>query len=405
MLDSAQKLIIRGAKHLGLSDEQIDELLKFEAEHEFEITLPSGKKHKAYRVQHNSKRGPYKGGIRFHPEVDIDEVRALATLMSLKTAAVGLPLGGGKGGVVFNPKELQPSEIEHISREYVRNLHLHIGPEKDVPAPDVNTNSLIMDWMAEEYSRLTGDKTLASFTGKSLGKGGSLGRDSATGYGGLIVLRECLKKFGESEKPLKFVVSGFGNAGSHFARKVEIEQKSWRLLAASDSKKSLLANADSKLSAASLAEHKLSGGNFTGYDSPEARQLSNEELLFIETDVLVLAALGGAITEENAHKIKARYILELANGPVSDEAAEILSQKGVIIIPDIIANAGGVVVSYLEWQQNLNDERWSEERVNTEMSKILTAAIEHCLEYASEHNLPLKDAAFILAIKRLTKES
>jgi glutamate dehydrogenase/leucine dehydrogenase len=405
MLDSAQKLIIRGAKHLGLSDEQIDEILKFEAEHEFEVSLPSGKTHKAYRMQHSSKRGPYKGGIRFHPEVDGDEVRALATLMSLKTAAVGLPLGGGKGGIAFDPKKHQSHEIEFVAREYVRKLHRHIGPDKDVPAPDINTNSLIMDWMAEEYSRLTGENTLASFTGKSLPKGGSLGRDSATGYGGLIVLRECLKKLGDAEKPLAFVVSGFGNAGSHFARKAETEQKSWSMLAASDSKCGLSAEAYQKLSASDLAEHKLSGANFAGYNSKDVRQIANEELLFTKTDVLVLAALGGAITEENAHKVKARYILELANGPVSDEAAEILNKKGVIIIPDIIANAGGVVVSYLEWQQNLNNESWSEEKVNAEMSKILTTAIGQCLTYASEHNLPLKDAAFILAIKRLTKES
>lgn len=405
MLDSAQKIIRRGAKHLGLSEEQIQQLLQLEAEHEFEIITPAGNTHKAYRMQHSSKHGPFKGGIRFHSDVTADEVRALATLMSFKTAAVGLPLGGGKGGVAFDPKQYPKEEIEHVARQYVRSLHRHIGPNKDIPAPDVNTNSQIMDWMVDEYSALTGDQSKASFTGKSLDNGGSFGRDSATGYGGLIVLGEYLRSAGQEDKPLTYAVHGFGNAGANFAKKAQSEQKTWRMLAASDSRAGLIVQSGQELSPAELAAYKARpGASFTDYKLKGVGPIASGDIISADVDILVMAALGEAITEENAAKVKARYILELANGPVTDSAAEILARSGVVIIPDIIANAGGVVVSYLEWQQNLQNERWSEERVNKGMSRILTGAMDQCLNYSSEHNLPLKDAAFILAIKRLTEE-
>lgn len=406
MLDSAQKIIRRGAKHLGLSEEQIQQLLRLEAEHEFEITTPTGNVYKAYRMQHSSRHGPYKGGIRFHPEVTPDEVRALATLMSFKTAAVGLPLGGGKGGVAFDPKQHTKEEIEHVARQYVRNLLAHIGPNQDIPAPDVNTNGQIMDWMVEEYSTLTGDQSKASFTGKSLGNGGSFGRYSATGYGGLIVLREYLKSVGQDNNPLTYAVHGFGNAGANFAQKAQIEQKTWRMRGASDSRAGLLAQSGQELIPSELAAYKARPrASFTDYQPKGVERIASDDIISADVDILAMAALGETITEKNASKVKAKYILELANGPVTDGAAKILARNGVVIIPDIIANAGGVVVSYLEWQQNLQDERWSEERVNEEMSQILTEAMNQCLQYSSEHNLPLKDAAFILAIKRLTEEN
>lgn len=400
MLDSAQKIIIRGAKHLGLNDAQIDGLLKFEAEHEFVITSPSGSKHKAYRIQHSSKLGPFKGGVRFHPEVSPDEVKALATLMSLKTAAVGLPLGGGKGGVVIDTREHEPHVIEHIAREYVRSLHKHIGPNKDIPAPDMNIDSQTIDWMVDEYSQLTGDKTTASFTGKSIEMGGSHGRDTATGHGGLIVLQEILRLIGTPHEPITFAIHGFGNAGSHFTLKAQVEESSWRLIAVSDSGSAIKSD---DLSAKELARYKENrSARFSDFAGERLSRITNEQLCALDVDVLVLAANGNVITTENVDKVKAKYILELANGPIADEAAQKLNAKGTVIVPDIIANAGGVVVSYLEWQQNLAKEKWSEATVNKKMTEILVRAADECFDYALAHRLPLKDAAFILAIRRLT---
>jgi glutamate dehydrogenase/leucine dehydrogenase len=234
MLKTAQQLITQAAQKLGLDESSIAALLATDAEHQFEIELDSGKKLHAYRVQHNNKLGPYKGGIRFHPDVDLDEARALATLMSLKTAAVGLPLGGGKGGVAVNPNDFTEKELEEISRKYVQGLHKFIGPDKDVPAPDVNTNSTIIDWMVDEYQNITGDTSRASFTGKSIKNGGSLGRDAATGRGGVIALSELLEYDGISDKQLTFAVQGYGNVGSYFAVLAE-SYPNWRFVAASDS--------------------------------------------------------------------------------------------------------------------------------------------------------------------------
>jgi glutamate dehydrogenase/leucine dehydrogenase len=216
MLDTATQLIRDAGQKIGLSDNQIETLISIDAEHKFMIELSDGTKHQAYRIQHSNKLGPYKGGIRFHPQVDMDEVKALATLMSFKTAAIGIPLGGGKGGISVNPKELTLESLEELSRKYVQGLYKNIGPDKDVPAPDVNTNSQIIDWMVDEYEGLTGDKSHASFTGKSIQKGGSLGRDAATGRGGVIVLREILNKLSISG-PVTYAVQGWGNVGSFFS--------------------------------------------------------------------------------------------------------------------------------------------------------------------------------------------
>ena len=217
MLSSTHKLIERVGKKIGLSKQDISYLLKIDKEHVFTITLDSGITHQAYRIQHNNKRGPYKGGIRFHPEVNLDEVRALATLMSMKTAAVGLPLGGGKGGVVVDPRSISETDLEELSRKYVQFLHLHIGPDKDIPAPDVNTNPKIIDWMVDEYSKLTGDNTNSAFTGKRIEKGGSLGRESATGRGGVVALKAVLEHYKLIDTPLPYALQGTGNVGLVFA--------------------------------------------------------------------------------------------------------------------------------------------------------------------------------------------
>lgn len=397
MLDTAQAIITQMAKRLGLDEEAAQQLIKINQKHVFEIRLKNGKSFQAYRVQHNNKRGPYKGGIRFHPEVNLNEVRALATLMSFKTAAVGLPLGGGKGGVAVNPRDLSDEELEELSRKYAAHLQPHIGPDRDVPAPDVNTDGRIIDWMVDEYQKLTGDTSKASFTGKSLSNGGSEGREAATGRGGVITLRELLKHEASSRQPLTVAVQGFGNVGSFFAIIAEAEQPRWRLVAASDSGATIHDQAG--LNAVALADFKKNHGRFADYTSGEI--LSADDILALDVDVLVLAALGDAITKRNMKTVKARYILELANGPVSAGAYNYLTSKGCMVIPDIVANSGGVIVSYLEWQQNKAGEHWTETKVNEKLNDYLVRAVAALYKTADEEKTTLKEAAFINAIKRL----
>lgn len=399
MLETAHELIKKVAKQLGLSQKDIDRLLKTDAEHEFEIELDNGAKHKAFRVQHSNTLGPYKGGIRFHPEVNLNEVRALATLMSLKTAASGLPLGGGKGGVVVNSKELGPAELEEIARKYVAHLHPHIGPDKDIPAPDVNTNATIIDWMVDEYEKLTGDTSKASFTGKSVENGGSLGREAATGRGGVIVLREILKLTGIPQEKLSVGIQGFGNVGSFFGEAAEAAYPNWQLVAATDSSGGI--SSTSPLSAKELDGFKKSGGHLIDFPAHNSKPITNEEFIGEKVDVLVLAALGDVVTENNMKNISARIVLELANGPVNEKAYNYLTDKGILVIPDILANAGGVIVSYLEWLQNKRGEHWSEEKVNIELEKYLVKATNEAYKYVETEGLSLKEAAIALAIKRL----
>lgn len=404
MLDSAEKLVRRAGKHLGLSSQEISQLLKFDREHEFEIRMPNGQIARAFRMQHKNSLGPYKGGVRFHHQVDKDEVKALAMLMSFKTAAVGLPLGGGKGGVVINPKSHNQKNIEHVAREYVRNLREHIGPTQDIPAPDVNTNSQIIDWMVDEYSQLTGDKTKASFTGKSIANGGSHGREAATGFGALIVLEKYLE-LTNNTKPLRIAMHGFGNAGSFFATNAEKRHPDWEFVAVSDSSGQIKSDSGS-FNIAKLAEYKSTSGNsFSNYKKQKSHEITLTELLALDVDILVCAALGGVISSHNVKKVKAGIILEIANGPVDHDALELLEKNNQVVIPDIIANAGGVVVSYLEWRQNLAAEKWDEQKVNSRMKDILEPAIVSTYRYSQAHHLPLKDAAFILALKRLKKGS
>ncbi|HVW23161.1 MAG TPA: Glu/Leu/Phe/Val dehydrogenase [Candidatus Saccharimonadales bacterium] len=399
MLSTAQNLIRQAGRKLGLDDETIEKVISSNAEHIFEVSLKDGRSFPAYRVQHNNKRGPYKGGIRFHPEVDLDEVRALATLMSFKTAAVGLPFGGGKGGVSVDPRQLNKEELEHISREYVRHLQPHIGPDKDVPAPDVNTNPAIIDWMVDEYQVLTGDKSGASFTGKSLEHGGSLGRDAATGRGGVIVLGQYLKRH-KTDRPLTYAVQGYGNVGSFFAALAAGIHPNWQLVAASDSQTALY-NPDG-LAAEELAQFKAAGGRFSNYEGDKLQKLTNEDLLELDIDVLVLAALGDAVNKSNVGHIKAKYIVEMANGPVSDEALETLEQAGVVVLPDILANAGGVIVSYLEWVQNKNNEHWHLQKVNDQLKDYLVKATDEIIDLAKKHKVPLKQAAIMKGLLALS---
>ncbi len=394
--DDVVRTVRRIAKQHQYDPNQVETLLSANHEHEFEVRT-GGKTYKGYRVQHNNRHGPYKGGVRFHPQVDIDEVRTLATLMSFKTAAVGLPLGGAKGGVAVDPRTLNEAELEDIARQFVRALQSHIGPDKDVPAPDVNTNSKIIDWMVDEYEALTNDTNHASFTGKSLKNGGSEGRAAATGRGGVIVLREVLKYLGMQDQSLTMAVQGFGNVGSYFATEAAHHQPGWRLVAATDSSGGPASQTG--LDALAVDTYKQAGKRLAEYESGE--HIAADAIFAQPVDVLVLGALGDAVTADNMHQVQAKIILELANGPLSDEARTYLTKQGVIIIPDILANAGGVVVSYLEWQQNLHDEHWTEARVNTELERYLVQATQAIwAAYKADHS-SLADAAIAVALKRL----
>jgi glutamate dehydrogenase/leucine dehydrogenase len=396
MLDTARKLIRETGKKIGLSDKQIEELINTDAEHNFEIELSDGNKYQAYRVQHSNKRGPYKGGIRYHPQVNYDEVRALATLMSFKTAVAGIPMGGGKGGISVDPKQLSKGGLEELSRKYVQGLKEHIGPDKDVPAPDVNTNAEIIDWMVDEYEKISGDTTKASFTGKSIKNGGSLGRDAATGRGGVIVLREILNKLSIS-KGITIAVQGWGNVCSFFALVAGSDQPDWKLVAATDSSGGI--DAQDGLSAKDLDGFKKGGGKLAEFNA--GKTITNDELIGLDVDVLVLAALEDAVNNENVEQVKAKIVLELGNGPVSYEAYEELSAKNVQVVPDILANSGGVIVSYLEWYQNKHGEQWSEAKVNKELERYLVEATDRVYNQMREKRLTIKEAAFAEAISKL----
>lgn len=399
MLETTNKLITKVANRLGLGEADIAALLKSDAQHQFVIKLGNGNSYPAYRVQHSNTLGPYKGGIRFHPDVNIDEVRALATLMSIKTAAVGLPLGGGKGGVAVDPRQLTEAELEELSRKYVECLSPHIGPDKDVPAPDVSTNPKIIDWMVDEYSKQTGDKSKASFTGKSISKGGSAGREEATGRGGVFVLHELLKLF-KDRKPdatVRVAIQGFGNVGSYFGLIAEAEELHWQLVAATDSSGGITGE---NLSSKQLDEFKKSGKHLADFSG---KFITNEELISQNVDVLVLAALGDAVNEKNMKYVKANIILELANGPISEAAYTFLSDKGVCIVPDVLANSGGVIVSYLEWLQNRAGEHWKTDVVNAKLHDMLVNATEEIYRYSVANKITLKEAAFAVAIQRILK--
>lgn len=400
MLATAQATIREAAERLGYDEKTIEALIEAEAEHIFEVEA-GGKTYKAFRVQHNNHLGPFKGGIRFHPNVNIDEVRALATLMSLKTAAVNIPMGGGKGGVAVDPRTISKEEVEELARRYAKHLAPHIGSSKDIPAPDVNTNAEIIDWMVDEYEKTIGAPDKGSFTGKSMGNGGSEGREAATGRGGVIALVEYLKAKDLLEQPLTVAMQGFGNVG-YFFGKVLKDYPNIKLIAVANSKNTWVKqdgidveNFDSKAGAVPRPE-ELNDLKDTVTASPEA-------IIGAKADILVLAALEDAIVESNVDKVQADVIVELANGPISKAAEKKLLDDGKDILPDVVANAGGVIVSYLEWDQNQKNEHWTEDVVNKKLADILVPATNDMIAYAKKNGLGLKQAAFELALERITK--
>lgn len=400
MLETAQASIRKAAGQLKIDNETLEKVLTAEQEHDLELDI-DGEKLRAFRVQHNSQRGPYKGGVRFHPEVHLDEVRALATLMSFKTAAVDIPLGGGKGGVAYDPRGRDESFNEKVAREYVRALAAHIGPDKDVPAPDVNTNGQIIDWMVDEFSKITGDETRASFTGKTLGNGGSEGREAATGRGGVIALREYIAAHPELPTPLTVAVQGVGNVGFFFAQ-IAQEQLPVRIVAVSNSRKCVVikdfTHNDNELV---FKDKTFSRDVIFELATDQTEEYEVDEILSLPVDVLVFAALGDVIEGSSQSLVKAKILLELANGPVDDVAHDLLYERGIVSIPDIVANAGGVIVSYLEWRQNLSGEKWDEAKVNKELDRILADATRAMIVRAKNENMSLREAAFVIALERL----
>lgn len=349
-----------------------------------------------YRVEHNNARGPYKGGIRYHPDTDINEVKALAFWMALKCAVINIPMGGGKGGITVDPKKLSKKELEALSRGWARSMADVLGPKKDVPAPDVNTTPEIMDWMNDEFMKVTGEKTKATFTGKSIAGGGSEGRGSATGQGGFYTFEALRGKYDLPGKS-KIVIQGFGNVGGNAAE--IFAAAGHTIIAISDSHGGVVK--DDGLDVASLAEHKKEHGSLEGFAG--TRSVTNEELLELPCDVLIPAALENQITANNAAKIKARFILELANGPISPEADDILLKNGIPVVPDILANSGGVAVSTFEWEQNLKGEHWNEADVFERLKKKLDEESRLIYEQAQSLKTDLRRAAFVVALTRIAE--
>ena len=445
MLESAQALITKTAEKMKLDEEMIKRLIEPEFAHEFALTImmDTGKKKvfKGWRIQHNSALGPYKGGIRFHPETVREEVQALATLMSIKCAVAGLPYGGSKGGIIVDPKKLSKGELERLSRAYASKIARIIGADVDIPAPDVNTTAQIMAWMIDEYQKVVGYKSPGTFTGKPVAIGGSLGRTEATGRGGLFVLQALLKKLQTldirssrldkevrnlklenqasniqlpnptsnfkhpTSNNLTIAVQGFGNVGYYFAKLAS--EKGFKIVAVSDSKGGVYVL--DGLSVDATLKCKREKGMVAGCycigsvcDLKYGRPVSNEELLELAVDILVPAALENVINDQNMKKIKAKIILELANGPITEEAYQYLTKKGVIIIPDVLANSGGVTVSYLEWVQGKAGYFWSEDEVNKKLEEMIVRAFRAIWDRSVEKKIPLKQAAFEVAIEKIT---
>jgi glutamate dehydrogenase (NAD(P)+) len=350
-----------------------------------------------YRVQHNVGRGPAKGGIRFHPQVSLDEVKALAMWMTWKCAIAGLPFGGAKGGVICDPKNLSQAELERLSRRYASDISIMIGPERDIPAPDVNTTPQIMAWIMDTVSMASGYSVPAVVTGKPLAIGGSEGRNTATGRGTMVVALEACRAMGLDPTSLSVAVQGFGNAGSIAARL--LQEKGFCIVAVSDSHGGIYAPAG--LDIAAVTAHKKESGSVVGF--PGAAPISNAAVLELDVDVLVPAALENQITAENAPRVRAKLILEAANGPTTPDADAILARKGTVVVPDVVANAGGVTASYFEWVQDLQSFFWDEDEVNQRLERIMTRAFRETWEMAAKHEVPMRLGAYMVAVERVAE--
>jgi len=348
-----------------------------------------------YRVQHNMSRGPGKGGVRYHQDVTLSEVMALSAWMSVKNAAVNVPYGGAKGGIRVDPRTLSRGELERLTRRYTSEIGIIIGPNTDIPAPDVNTNEQIMAWMMDTYSMNQGQTATGVVTGKPISLGGSLGRKEATGRGVFVVGSEAARRIGFDIEGARIAVQGFGNVGGIAARL--FQEAGAKVVAVQDHTGSLYKS--SGINAAALLEHVAKHGGVGGFEG--ADPISKDEFWTIESDILIPAALEGQITEENAPKIKTKIVVEGANGPTTTAADDILHDKGILVIPDVVANAGGVTVSYFEWVQDFSSFFWTEDEINQRLERVMREAFAAVWQVASEHSVSVRTAAFIVACTRI----
>lgn len=420
IFNSALTQLEKAAKNTDLPEGLIERLKN--PDRTIQLTFPLKRENgrieiiKGYRVQYNNFLGPYKGGIRYHPKVNMDEVKALGLWMVIKNALIDVPFGGGKGGIEIDPKNLSEKELEQLTRAFTKVLSPNIGPQIDVPAPDVNTNSKIMDWIVEEF-KVQSEKLKVNYkenelkavvTGKSIKNGGSLGREQSTGLGGSFVLEKLFEKL-KLKKPITVAIQGFGNVGSNLA--LIVYKNGYKVVALSDIKGGIYENRDVGFNVELVKECReqkgfLAGCYCVGSVCDIAKKydegiISNEEILELDVDILIPAALENVITKKNAKKLGAKIVFEMANGPTTAEADRILNQRGIIVVPDVLANSGGVTVSYFEWLQNLNGENWSLEKVNSKLKEKMDTAFEEVWKIHKQKKVTLRTAAYMLALQRL----
>lgn len=399
--DNFVAVMDKAAGVMGISEE--DYLTFKYPERELKVALPvrmddgSLKVFEGFRIQHSTLRGPAKGGVRYHQNVNVDEVRALSAWMTFKCAVAAIPYGGGKGGIVCRPREMSKGELERLTRTYIDKISAIISPNTDIPAPDVGTNAQTMDWMVDEYSKLKGESVYGIVTGKSIEIGGSKGRNEATGRGVCFVTLEMMKKYNMKPEDCKIVIQGMGNVGSISAKL--LAEEGAKIIAVSDV--SCAIYNENGLDIAGIYKYLDSGKNLLDGYTGDCKRITNAELLELPCDILIPAALENQITAENADRIKAKIVIEAANGPTSVEADEILNKKGVKVLPDILSNSGGVIVSYFEWVQNLQNFYWEEDDVNAKLKRQIVGAFNDVFDAREKYDCTFHVAAYIVALNRL----
>lgn len=399
--DNFVAVMDKAAGVMGISEE--DYLTFKYPERELKVALPvrmddgSLKVFEGFRIQHSTLRGPAKGGVRYHQNVNVDEVRALSAWMTFKCAVAAIPYGGGKGGIVCRPREMSKGELERLTRTYIDKISAIISPNTDIPAPDVGTNAQTMDWMVDEYSKLKGESVYGIVTGKSIEIGGSKGRNEATGRGVCFVTLEMMKKYNMKPEDCKIVIQGMGNVGSISAKL--LAEEGAKIIAVSDV--SCAIYNENGLDIAGIYKYLDSGKNLLDGYTSDCKRITNAELLELSCDILIPAALENQITAENADRIKAKIVIEAANGPTSVEADEILNKKGVKVLPDILSNSGGVIVSYFEWVQNLQNFYWEEDDVNAKLKRQIVSAFNDVFDAREKYDCTFRVAAYIVALNRL----
>lgn len=399
--DNFVAVMDKAAGVMGISEE--DYLTFKYPERELKVALPvrmddgSLKVFEGFRIQHSTLRGPAKGGVRYHQNVNVDEVRALSAWMTFKCAVAAIPYGGGKGGIVCRPREMSKGELERLTRTYIDKISAIISPNTDIPAPDVGTNAQTMDWMVDEYSKLKGESVYGIVTGKSIEIGGSKGRNEATGRGVCFVTLEMMKKYNMKPEDCKIVIQGMGNVGSISAKL--LAEEGAKIIAVSDV--SCAIYNENGLDIAGIYKYLDSGKNLLDGYTGDCKRITNAELLELPCDILIPAALENQITAENADRIKAKIVIEAANGPTSVEADETLNKKGVKVLPDILSNSGGVIVSYFEWVQNLQNFYWEEDDVNAKLKRQIVGAFNDVFDAREKYDCTFRVAAYIVALNRL----